>query len=395
MDYTKKFTLTGLITSLSTALVIVLASLIYGATRAELIRNSVFGLFFSAGLVFSILYFHKAERLDYDNGTHPYRFLITYSVCLVLVCFFPLIDVKGWVFLGPCIALCLFTNSLLGLYCSAGLIMIPVLLSESTDSTVFLVYFMACFVSVLLFQNVENNFRVAGPVIISSMVLFAVETAGFVLPENLLLTAERFLMPLVNVILNVLILLLCLKYFNEFIADRYRIKYLELNDQGYSALIKLKEKSPEEYFRSIHTAYLAERMAKAIGCDYYVAKNCAYYHRIKKAFSYNFEEVKKFVLENGFPPKAAETLLGYLSKKQNLSSKEAGIVYICDKFISSIQLIFQKNSEAKIDYKDLIEKILEKDYVVKSLDSSDLSIKDMGTIKQIVLKETLYYDFLR
>ncbi len=58
-------------------------------------------------------------------------------------------------------------------------------------------------------------------------------------------------------------------------------------------------------------------------------------------------------------------------------------------------MIFQKNSEAKIDYKDLIEKILEKDYVVKNLDSSDLSIKDMGTIKQIVLKETLYYDFLR
>jgi membrane-associated HD superfamily phosphohydrolase len=191
------------------------------------------------------------------------------------------------------------------------------------------------------------------------------------------------------------LIFLCLKYFNEKVANKYRNKYLELNDQSYSVLLELKEKSVSEYFRSIHTAYLTERIANAVGCDVDAAKNCAYYHRIKKAFSYSLEDIRKFVKEHEFPPKAQETLLEYLSKSQKFDSREVCIVYITDMFISSLLTIFSKDSKAKVDYKDLIDTILNKDYVKKNISESRLTLNDLKLIREIVLRETLYYDFLR
>ncbi|MCR5311609.1 MAG: hypothetical protein K6E32_09390 [Lachnospiraceae bacterium] len=395
MDYHKKYFITGIVTSLSTALTVPLFSFIYGATKTDIIKNSVFGLLFSVGLFCFVLFFYGGNRLDYDNGEHSYRFLLVYSLILAFSVLFPLIDPKAWVFMGACIVLSLFSQSVLSLYAAAGLIMISVLLSETRDATAFLVYFLPCAIGIMLFQDIEDDFEVGKNIFISSLTLFVFETAGFVIFENKNLSAEQFIMPIVNVIVNVLLLFLCLKYFNEKVANKYRNKYLELNDQSYSVLLELKEKSVSEYFRSIHTAYLTERIANAVGCDVDAAKNCAYYHRIKKAFSYSLEDVKKFVKEHEFPPKAQETLLEYLSKSQKFDSREVCIVYITDKFISSLLTIFSKDSKAKVDYKDLIDTILNKDYVKKNISESRLTLNDLKLIREIVLRETLYYDFLR
>ncbi len=395
MDYQKKYFITGIVTSLSTALTVPLFSFIYGATKTDIIKNSVFGLLFSVGLFCFVLFFYGGNRLDYDNGEHPYRFLLVYSLILAFSVLFPLIDPKAWVFMGACIVLSLFSQSVLSLYAAAGLIMISVLLSETRDATVFLVYFLPCAIGIMLFQDIEDDFEVGKNIFISSLTLFAFETAGFVIFENKNLSAEQFIMPIVNVIVNVLLLFLCLKYFNEKVANKYRNKYLELNDQSYSVLLELKEKSVSEYFRSIHTAYLTERIANAVGCDVDAAKNCAYYHRIKKAFSYSLEDIRKFVKEHEFPPKAQETLLEYLSKSQKFDSREVCIVYITDMFISSLLTIFSKDSKAKVDYKDLIDTILNKDYVKKNISESRLTLNDLKLIREIVLRETLYYDFLR
>ena len=395
MDYQKRYFVTGIITSLSTALIIPLFSYVYGAAKTDIIKNSVFGLLFSVGLFCFVLFFYSNGKLDYDNSEHPYRFLLVYSLILGFSVLFPLIDQKAWVFMGACIVLSLFSQPILSLYCAAGLIMISVLLSETHDATVFLVYFLPCAIGIMLFQNIEDDFEVGKNIFIASLTLFAFETAGFVIFENKNLSAEQFIMPIVNVMVNVLLFFLCLKYFNEKVANKYRNKYLELNDQSYSVLLELKEKSVSEYFRSIHTAYLTERIANAVNCDVDAAKNCAYYHRIKKVFSYTLEEVKKFVKEHQFPPKAQEVLLEYLGKGQKLDSREACIVYISDMFISSLQTVFGKDKKAKVDYKELIDTILNKDYVKKNISESRLQLNDLRLIREIILKETLYYDFLR
>ncbi len=395
MELKKRFIVTGLTISLSSAILPPILSFLLGMTRAVIIRNSLLSVFFSLFLFLGLWYFYKSGKLDYDNAEHPYRFMIPYLAGLLLSMAFPFIDKKGWPFMCILVALSLFSNSLLGMYATGGLIMISVMQLESADITVFIVYFISCFVACLLFQDIEYNFKVVPSILISCMVLLTLETAGFIVPENKVLSAETFIMPIVNVMVNVLAMFLCLKYFNEHVANRYRNKYLELNDQGYKVLQDLKNVSQPEYFRSIHTAYLTERMAVAIGCDVDVAKNCAYYHRIRKAFGYTVEECRSFVTENRFPPKAAETLIEYINNNPKLDSREAGIVFISDRFVASLQSILAKDPKAKINYENLYDTIINSESVKKSLSESSLTINDCRLLKEVVLREKLYYDFLR
>lgn len=391
----KSRTITCVSISFMTAVIIPLMSFIYEHSLGEILRNSIFAMFFSLGLAYIYFFMIKTNRLDYDNIEHPYRFLIVYSISLLLCILFPLINSSGWIYLCIAISLALFSNSILGMYITPGLIMFSIFLKGENDIWTFFVYFLAAFIGIILFQDIDQRFDVLHSLIICIFSLFLFETAGFVLLKNKELSFEQFIIPIVNSVINVLAVCFVLKYFNEMVANRYRNKYLELNDQEYKVLLELKQRFPDEYFRTIHTAYLVERIAFAIGCDVDVAKNLAYYHRIKKAFSYSNSACEQFVLNNGFPPKAREAILRFWNKKNKLTTKEEGIVYLSDKIISLIQEVFRKDKNVKIDYAEVYDTMLKKDFVIETLAESDLTFKDMRIIREIILKEKMYYDFLR
>lgn len=371
-----------------------LASFLYKDTLGELIRNGVFALFFALGLVYLMLYYFSSDRFDYDNREHLLRFTVVYTIGILASMLFPLLDKSAWAFMAIGVALSLFSNSFVGAYTVTGLIMFSGLLSDGNIVT-FFVYFLSSFIAIILFSDIEDNFKVTPYLIISSIVLFVLEVAGFIILENKELSFEQFIFSFVNLSVNILAICGSLKYFNQFVANKYRDKYLELNDQEYKALIAIKDISKEEYFRSIHTAYLVERMALATGCDVKVAKNCAYYHRIKKVFNFSQKQCEEFVTDNEFPPKAASLLLSFLDKDSKLVEKEACFVYLSDKFISTLMAIFAKDNKEKIDYEELVSTLFDKNFVKETLSESDLTQKDLRIVKEIILKETLYYDFLR
>ncbi len=377
-----------------TVLFLIFFGLIYDLTQGVIIRNGVFSILFSLGLLYFYHYSYHLNRLDYDNKEHPYRFLIVYAACLVLSLLFPIVDKTAWVFLFIGVSLSLFSNAIIAMYSVTGLLVFSCILCDGNLVT-FVVYIFASFIGILVFQDIDQNFKVKSSIFISEMFLFLLEISGFVLLENEKLSAEQFVMPIVNIAINALALFLILKYFNQRMANRYRDKYLELNDQEYRALIALKKISPKEYFRSIHTAYLTERMANAIGCNVNVAKNLAYYHRIKTVFKFDENKCEEFVLDNNFPPEAAQCLLDFFDKSKPLVSKESCIVYLSDKFILALMSAFSKDKNIKIDYEELINTLLEKNFMHETLSESDLTQKDFRLIKEIILKETLYYDFLR
>ena len=269
------------------------------------------------------------------------------------------------------------------------------LLCKDPDIVTYYVYFTAVIIAAVLFQDIDKSFRVVPAIAISNLVLFIFETAGFVILKNEELSAEQFVIPITNVVINCIVMFFVLKYFNTKVANRYRNKYQEINDQEYIALSNLKNKSKEEYFRSIHTAYLAERMARSIGCDVDLVKNCAYYHRIKHAYSYSDTEFQGFLESNQFPPEASALLTEYIGQESKPTSKEAGIVYISDKLIATLMSLFAKDKDIKLDYKELIATLIDKNMFKSNMAECDLSIKDYNAIKEILLKETLYYDFLR
>ncbi len=390
-----KFVLSNCILFFSTILFVLLFSFIYGKTPGQIIQIMVFATVFSFVLVLSYIYAVKTDKLDYDNAEHPLRYMIAYCISLVFAMCFPLIDCKAWFFLSIGIVMGLLSSGLQGILSVSGLILLSVLLDEGTGDIAFMIYFLAAFVGIILYQDIDENFKVTPYAIVSFGFLFLLETAGFVFLANEELSAEQFIMPIVNLCVNALVLFLSLKYFNEKIANKYRLRYLALNDQEYKALADLKDTSKEDYYRAIHTAYLVERIAGKIGCDVYVAKNCAYYHTIKKAYHMSRKECIFFVEKNEFPPRAREVFLEYCIDGSKLDSKEASIVYVADKFVSALMNIFRNDKTATVNYKDLYDTLISKDYIVKVIEDSQLTLKDLKDIRETVLKETLYYDFLR
>lgn len=370
-------------------------SFVYQKTTGEILRNSIFALFQAIGLLYLIHYSLYNNLLSYDNAEHPIRFMNVFVMAIVFSMFFPIVDINVWFYLAIGISISLFSNSLIAIYSVCILLLNSILLSSNADYITFFVYFFPAIIGIILFLEIDKNFNVSSSVIICILIQFVVQVSGFILLKNEALTAEQFILPIVNTVINVLICIFILKFFNQVVANKYRNKYLELNDQEYRALIALKEISREEYFRSIHTAYLVERMATAIGCDVNAAKNCAYYHRIKKVFDFSEAQCDQFTVDNEFPPRAKELLLDFLDKNKRLIERESCIVFISDKFISTLMTAFKKDKTAKIDYKSLVDVMFDKDFMKNTLSDSLLSQRDLKIIKEILLKEELYYDFLR
>lgn len=371
------------------------AGFLYGNTIGELIRLIVIVTFCAAIFVFTYLYSFFAGKLDYDNAEHPYRFMHTFLAMLALSLLFPLIDKSAWVFLSFAVCLSLFSNAFTALSGATLLITISMMLSQNSEATAFIIYFVVSLFGVMLFQDIEADFQVGFSIFLSCLLLFVFETAGFILLANKDLSLEQFIMPTVNVFVNIIVLFWVLKYFNEYVANKYRNKYLELNDQEYKALIELKETSKEEYFRSIHTAYLVERIANKIGANVDVAKNLSYYHRLRKVYNYSPEECEKFVADNGFPPDCKIALLEFWDKSKPLITREASIVYLSDKMISTLMTLFAKDKTVEVDYEKLVNTLLDKKTLKDTLDESLLTQSDIVNIKKVLLMETLYYDFLR
>ena len=136
---------------------------------------------------------------------------------------------------------------------------------------------------------------------------------------------------------------------------------------------------------------VASSFAKALGLGKYA--NAAFTgNDIGSINSLCSHLVDKYGVSNEF---IYSVLLEYLEKSKGFKSREACIVYISDMFISSLQKVFSKDRKAKVDYSDLIDTILNKDYVKKNISESNLTLNDLRLIREIILKETLYYDFLR
>ena len=396
MTYNKKQSIiVGIIIFLSTIILTVGAMFLYKKSYGDMLCIGVLCGFFSLFLTFSFYYELMHKVFDYDNAEHLYRFLIVYEISLVLSLLYPFSERSGWMFVALCVSLSLFSNSTVSVFASTGLIGLTTLLSGQPDVKTFIVHFLSAMIAITLFRSIDEYFKVSFSIFMSVVTLFVLETAGFIFLENKELSFEQFIMPIVNVAINTIVLFWILKYFNDTIANRYRNKYLELNDQEYHALAKLKEVSKEEYLRSIHTAYLAERISLACGCNVDMAKNLAYYHRIKKSFDFDHDAMVNFVKENNFPPEAAETVVEFSDKTAPLIKKEACIVYLSDKLISSIMQIFATDNQKKVDYGELIDTLLDKHYIKNALGDSDMTQRDLRNVREIMKRETLYYDFLR
>jgi hypothetical protein len=169
------------------------------------------------------------------------------------------------------------------------------------------------------------------------------ETANVVLPANARLNAELFVIPTANVIISCLLLVGILKLFSGMVIYKYRLKYLELNDNESPVFLEFKEKNKEEYMHMIHTTYFCERIALRLSFDVDALKCAGYYHKLVDKQKEMMEDLSRFsrkitlwgsskvvnkwveFRENGTNPQTAAQNLFLLEEIMNEMRKDLGL----------------------------------------------------------------------
>ena len=372
------------------------AAFLYGYTEKEIVKIVILSCVSTGCVVFTIEESRVFDGFLFDNSENLWRFTILYFFFLTGSVVFPMFPAGGWPYVAIFTGLMLFSGQLIAVCAGCNLLFVSMLLSPSASNDLFMIYFVSGVAGVLLFSGLDESFRVWLPLVISLMVQFVCLCLHEVLMVNEAFHPEMFQVPAVNILVNLILLLILLKFFSFSIIYRTRDTYMDINDPECPLLVKLKEFSREEYFHAIHTAYLCDRIAKKLALDDSAAKAGGYYHKIGILKGENsFENVKLVLEEYKVPEKVMEILKEYLNKEEDIVSKETAILLISDTMISSISYLFSKDANARLDYEKLIQAVFKKKLESGILNHNRLSIGELEEIKKILMEETLYYDFLR
>lgn len=361
---------------------------------AELLRNAI--LAGTGAFLTCFLFLSEKDRLSEKNASpaRTSRFAISYGICLAVSLCCAFLPPAGWPFLVVFVMMSLFCGFLPGICGGISFLTFSVLLAGA-DISIFALYVLTGLLGACLFSRLDEKYRIALPLFVSLSFLFAADTACVVLFANETLKWELFLIPALNVIISLILLLILLKVYSGMEIFKYRIKYLEINDQEFELLVNIKEKDKNAYYRAVHAAYFSERIAQTLSLDADAAKTAAYYANAGILYKEPEKDLEKEFVSYGFPPYARQLLRELTGKNTGIRHKEAAVVYMADAVISSILYLFEKKQDTKTDYAAVIETVFQKKWESGSLKNSELTFAEWNRMKKIFKEEKLYYDFLR
>ncbi|HKM34392.1 MAG TPA: hypothetical protein VJY54_06590 [Lachnospiraceae bacterium] len=370
-------------------------SILKGSETIVVIRNTVMCGMEAIIMIYLMELAHDTDTYDFDNAKHVLRFPILYLICLLLSTAFSFLPSSGWSFLVIFVLLSLFSNTLIGIYCSTLLLTVAVFISGA-GVEIFLLYFICGVAASCLFRELDDTYKIGVPVILSILLLMTAETANVVLFANETLHFNLFLIPLLNVIISIVLLLITLKIFSSVVIYRYRDKYMEINDPECNLLVQLKEKSKDEYYHAVHTAYFCDRIAHKLSLDAGALKAGGYYHKIGILSGENtWEQVKSITQNYNFPAAVNEILKEYLSKGAPVKKKETAVLILSDAIVASMSFLFSRNKSEILDYDQIIETVFKKKLENVIFQECDIRMEEISKMKKIFKEEKLYYDFLR
>ena len=377
-----------------TVLLVTAGGFLKHAGGAELLRNAI--LAGTGAFLTCFLFLSEKDRLPKENASpvRTSRFAVSYGICLAVSLCCAFLPPAGWPFLVVFVMMSLFGGFLPGICGGISFLTFSVLLAGA-DVNIFALYVLTGLLGACLFSHLDEKYRIALPLFVSLSFLFAAETACVVLFANETLKWELFLIPALNVIISLILLLILLKVYSGMEIFKYRIKYLEINDQEFELLVNIKEKDKNAYYRAVHAAYFSERIAQALSLDADAAKTAAYYANAGILYKEPEKDLEKEFVSYGFPPYARQLLRELTVKNTGIRHKEAAVVYMADAVISSILYLFEKKQDTKTDYAAVIETVFQKKWESGSLKNSELTFAEWNRMKKIFKEEKLYYDFLR
>lgn len=370
-----------------TAAGILKISLLRQKTSDVMLSHMILGVAGVAILGFCMRQAYLDGELDYDNGQHYLRFWLCFLIGIAgaFVCAF--LPTGGWPFLPVFVMLALFANMSVGILAGAVLLVISVMLSGAS-AMLFLLYFLSGAFAVVLFRNLDRDFRIGMRMILSLLCLLLCETAGRVLLANERLNLESFVIPAANIIISGIMLIGILKLFSSLVIYKYREKYLELNDTENPLLAECRNYAKEDYMHSVHTAYFCERIAGRLSLDVEALKCAGYYHRL-------CGRNPQLIEEQAFPPKAREILTEFFDKKRPVRHTETAVLVCADTVMNTVQHLVEKSQGRGLDYDYIIDGVFKHFMEAETFSQCDISMREFKTMWGIFKEEKLYYDFLR
>lgn len=369
---------------------------LYGIVAAEQIRIGVL-----VGLLLLLVQFARArsriaDDYLYDNRWNQNRFLAAYLVLFGASCLFPLFTQMGWPFLSIAVVLTLFSNALVGMAAFTSLLTVSALIG-GVSMQVFLMYFICGICAAVLFSSLDESFRVELPMILSCMVYGTSMCANVIITRNANLSYEMFIIPVISLFLNVVLILMLLWYTNTRIAGRIKGRYMEINDPEYELMQKIKKTGMQYYYHAIHTAYLCNKIAVRLQMNADAVRAAGFYH--EAGVIHHAADPKNSLLtvvrdEYRFPQEVCDILEEY-TEGGPVKNKETAVLMMSAAVIESIMKKFEKDKDAKINYKELIELLFQNKMDKGSFQRCNITMEEMGLMKKILMEENLYYDFLR
>lgn len=359
---------------------------------SEIIRTTITFLWGSLTVLFLWYQSKIHQNLEYDNAHHPLRFLVAFSICFAVSIAMIFAPTSSWVFLSIMVVLSMFSNTIVGFTAGSVLLVITSSLSVSANMYVFYLYFMIGLIGVSLFRNLDLDFRVAGPLILSGMTSLILQSAYIVIFENQPFSMNIMFMPILNLFINMVLLFLILKFFSKLSMYLLQDKYSDINDQEFPIMAELKKNNKESYFEAIHTAYLGERIARKLNINDKAVKGCCYYYKLAGNIVESSDGTMVPISEYYDFPEDLKALIKECDRGI-YGSKESCVVLTSNKIIRSILMAGKR--ETTIPYEDIIDAVFVQMIHNNLLEACDISIRELKIMKNTYIEEKLYYDFLR
>lgn len=378
-----------------TLVIVTGSSFLYTKDMAQIIRNGVISCICLGTIIFLLAEARIKHSYQEDNEEHPIRFMTCFLASAVLAVLLPILPTTGWPYVVVFITLTLFSNTLVGIVSASYLLMVSVLLSNSADINTFCLYFVSGIICSILFQKLDDDFKIAYPLMLSVMIIIMCEVANAVLFINETLHWELLIIPAVNVVVSTILILIILKLYGQLIVFKYRERFLIINDTECPLMVELKEKEADLYLHTVHVAYLSDKLATALELDGQCVKTLSYYYKIGiLQGEANFENAMIAIEDYEFPSYTYDYLKDVIENQNCPNTKEAFVVLISEMIISSMEYLHTKNANKEIQYEQVILALFKKKMESIFPKKCGITYGEAEIVKHILLEEKLYYDFL-
>lgn len=371
------------------------ASFILGFELELYVRNLIIIGLISIALIYVLDADYREGRFLFSNAFFLNRFFVTYLICAIGAGICAFLPSYGWIYLAMFVALALF-SSMMGGFIAGFLLLCMSILLSGESAFLLIEYAIPGIMGILLFSRITNELKIIYPILVSVLFQYLMICNGQLLLVNKTANAYMFVMPLINVIITVIMLLFAVKVLSVTFSYEVSDRLLDVIDLEFELLTELKNASKDDYDHSIFTAVLCSKMALRLNLSEPLTKALGYYHRIGAIRGDNsWSSVNDILTSHDIPSEVVGLLEEYMNSERELKSKEVVVLLFADTVISSVKYLFDKNKDVTIDYEKLITSIFDKKIESGIISNSKISYEDINIMREVLIGERLFYDFLK